>query len=161
MFIPVQSLTENDKKELWYQCRGGFTISTLLFLISNAIISGICLSEHYTLHNQYVQLAVLLAFVVPLVLGYFFTHDYISDIRNNEKIVELRTVDFTEMVEDCEAGSGKLVGDMKVFMRYNIVVENVLYRVEKDLFDQCKNGSKVKFNIAPLSQYLLGIEPGD
>ena len=62
--------------------------------------------------------------------------------------------------QDYEAGSGTLyIGqEMKGRIRYDIIVNNIPYRVDKSFFLNCKEGDEVCFNYAPRSNFLISVE---
>ena len=86
---------------------------------------------------------------------------YFIDIKNKVKFSDIKTVEKLEEKVDFEAGSGKVgpsAMEMKEFDKYSIIVENVRYDIQKELFDKLKEGDDVIFYYTPASMFLLSIE---
>ena len=162
-----KTLTRSDKKELKYQCRMGYIIPVLIFIIGTGVIFAIYLSSLDNLLENFdieifTLLLVILA-VLSVVISFSMNKKYFADIRNNEKLIETKTIQKKLYDSDSEAGSGTFhaAQNMKKFDKYEIVVENVRHRVDKDLFDHCNEGDKVLFSYGPVSSYLINIELAD
>ena len=160
-------LTEKDIKELKYQCRMGYILPTMIFILGTSIGGAIYeLNFNTNLDglNLKMDLLVALGFLIlSFLAAYFMNKKYYSDIKNNEKIVETKIVQRKIGKKDYEAGSGNMTtlphnNSMKEFIRYDLVVENTKYRIDKDLFDKCSSGDEVLFFYAPKSKFLLSIE---
>lgn len=144
------SLTKKDLKELRYQCRMGYILPFMFFLISSIITMG---------DIKYISILLVVAFLI----SYLMNHKYYSDISNNVKTSETKCISQKEFKTDYEAGSGNMStlphnDEMKAFIRYDLIIDHTRYRVEKNLFESCKEGDEVLFYYAPKSKYLLGIE---
>ncbi|MBT3422825.1 MAG: hypothetical protein HOA61_07550 [Bacteroidetes bacterium] len=159
-----EKLTEKDIKDLRYQCRMGYVIPSMVFIIGTFISSAIyeinLNSKSNGLNTEMILLFGLGFIVLSFIIGYKMNHTYLADIRYNEKVIETKTIQKKESKRDYEAGSGTLyIGqEMKGFDSFSIVVENYRYRVDKNLFMYCNEGDEVLFNYAPLSRYLINIE---
>jgi hypothetical protein len=96
-------------------------------------------------------------------LCHLMNKKYYSDIRNNEKLSEKKIIQRKIDKTDYEAGSGNMTtlphnNPMKEFTRYDLIIDNIKYRIDKELFDNCNDGDEVLFYYAPKSKYLLSIE---
>jgi hypothetical protein len=154
-----ERLTEEDIKTLKYQCRMGIILPTtvtfmlilLLFVVNYADEAVFPLSHFLT------RSAIISGFGV--FISYLINRNYISDLRNDEKNVETKNIQLKEIAKDFEAGSGTLyIGqEMNEFNRYNLIIENTRYRVDKVFFENCEIGDEVLFYTAPRSGFRLGI----
>lgn len=159
-------LTANDKKELKNQCKIGYVLPTLIFLLGTAICVVLYELNFNEANSPDFQIDLLIAagfFVISFLLSFFINRKYIQDLRNNEKVAETKIIQQKSETKDFEAGSGNVtpvahLNEMKGFFRYDIVVENVKYRIDKELYDICSDGDKLVFYYAPKSKYLLSIE---
>jgi len=160
-------LTEKDIKELKYQCRMGYVLSAMIFILGTFIggaIYGLNINTNSEGLNLEIDLLIALGFlIISFFVSYIMNGKYYSDIRNNEKISETKIIQRKIDKKDYEAGSGNMTtlshnNPMKEFTRYDLIIENTKYRVDKILFDICADGDEVLFYYAPKSKYLLSIE---
>ena len=160
-------LTEKDIIDLKYQCRMGYILPSMIFILGT-IIFGLIYELNYNSNadgfNFNIDLIIAMVFLIISILdSYLMNYKYYVDIRNNEKVAETKTVQRKIDIKDFEAGSGNMTtlphnNPMNEFIRYDLVIENTKYRVEKELFEKCSMGDEVLFFIAPKSNYLLSIE---
>lgn len=155
-----QRLTEKDKKELRYQCRAGIV---MLFIVpvplTFMIVPAYSLAFREPNAIDYMAISAL-AILLTLIIAYTMTYKYIKDIRHDEKELHLKIIDRMEKKIDFEAGSGKVgcvAREMKSFTQYSFIIDNIRYKVEEELFQQCEEGDEVFFAIAPISKYRLAI----
>lgn len=160
-------LTEKDIKDLKYQCRMGYVLPTIIFILGTFIGSAIFefnFNSNSAGFNLEIDLFIALGFLLlSFGVSHIMNKKYYADIRNNEKIPETKTIQRKINNKDYEAGSGNMTtlphnNPMKEFTRYDLIIEKTKYRIDKDLFDKCSNGDEVKFYYAPISKYLLSIE---
>lgn len=160
-------LTEKDRKELKYQCRMGYILPPMLFVfgtfIALALYESIVNSSLYELNLKIGTGIAFGVLILSIWVSYLMNNKYYSDLRNNEKVSKVKTIQWKTQKKDFVAGSGNATtlphnNAMKEFIRYNLIVENTKYRVDKTLYNQCSDGDKVLFFYAPKSMYLLGIE---
>ncbi len=162
-----KTLSEKDIKDLRYQCRMGYILPSFLFIIGS--VAGIVIAEYLFNNgsdslNMKNVITVIMGFgLLAIFTSYKMIGKYISDIRNNEKILETKIIQKKESKKDYEAGSGNITtlphnNPMKEFIRYDLIIENTKYRIDKELFEKCADGDEVYFHIAPRSKYRLGIE---
>ena len=156
----MPSLTQKDIKELKYQCRMGYIIPLMVLLISNMIIFLAVYTNDLSYTNPFVLLAVSASVVFEVFLNIKMNHNYLADIRNGIKKQEIKQIRLKEAFTDYEAGSATLFVTQKMnpYTRYNIIVNNTRYRVEKEFYENCNEGDEVVFYFAPQSNYLLTIE---
>ena len=162
-----KNLTDQDKKDLKYQCRMGYVIPFFFLLLGSIFITGlvnfIMNLETDIESNLHVYITVGAILIISVLMNYLMNRKYIADIRNNEKILERRTIQQKIATADVEAGSAN-VGplphnrSMNKFMRYDLIIENTKYRIDKELFDKCNDGDEVYFHIAPKSKFRIKID---
>ena len=159
-----KKLTERDIIDLRCQCRMGYVIPAMIFIIGTFIFTAIYElyfnSNSNSINTEVVLLIVLGFILLSILIGYKMNHKYLSDIKNNEKVLETKVILKKESKRDYEAGSGTLyIGQkMKGFDSFSIIVDNYRYRVDKDLYINSNEGDEVVFSYAPVSRYLLSIE---
>ena len=163
MILP---LSENEINELKYQCRMGYILPFLFFAIST-VLGGYIYETYFNYKavgmNLQIDLFILIFFFIfSVFLSFRMNRKLYLDIRNKEKVAEKKIIQRKIEMKDYEAGSGNMTSlphnnPMKEFMRYDIIIENTKYRVDKDLFDNCSNGNEVLFLYAPISRYRLSI----
>ncbi len=160
-------LTEKDIKELKCQCRMGYVLPAMVFILGTLIVVAIYelnFNKHTKGLNLELDLFITLGFlIVSFIISYLMNRKYYADIRKDEKVAKTKTVQEKTGKKDFEAGSGNVTTlphnrPMNEFARYDLVVENVKYRVDKELYDKCSAGDEVLFFYAPKSNYLLSIE---
>jgi hypothetical protein len=153
-------LTDKDIKDLKYQCRMGIILPFLLLTISSTIIASIVFVNKIDFLNIIAIFSFAAALTTSLLLNIFMNRKYISDIKNGEKTYEVKIIQLKEKTKDFEAGSATIyIGqEMNEFYRYDLIIENTRYRVDKELFENCENGEEIVFFTAPKSKYLLQME---
>ena len=163
-------LTEKDIKELKNQCRMGYVLPAMIFILGS-FIGGAIYELNFNTNSDglsiEIDLIIVLGFLIlSFLVSRLMNKRYYSDIRYNEKVSETKIIQRKIDKKDYEAGSGNMTtfphnNQMKEFTRYDLIVENTRYRVDKELFDKCSNGDEVLFFYAPRSKYLLSIEKRD
>jgi hypothetical protein len=160
-------LTEKDIKGLRYQCRMGYVLPAMIFILSTFILGVIYeLNFNTKTVGLNLEIGLLIAFVsliLALLISFQMNKKYYSDIRNNIKVYEKKIIQKKTYKKDYEAGSGNMTSlphnnPMNEFIRYDLIIENTTYRVDKELFDKCSDEDEVLFFYAPKSKYLLSIE---
>ncbi|MEE4198210.1 MAG: hypothetical protein V2I54_11235 [Bacteroidales bacterium] len=159
-----RKLTPQDRKKLKASARVGFIISFLMFLVSLApwIISILENKEGFLIYLTPIGI------LMSVIILWLANRKFWSDLRAGEKDVLIKTIDKKVAQEDYEAGSsagfstnGKksaFYKEMNAFTNYAIIVENVKYRVDKELWDRVEEKDKVEFHFAPKSRELLAIK---
>ncbi|HSH53313.1 MAG TPA: hypothetical protein VK982_16420 [Bacteroidales bacterium] len=158
-----RKLTIQDRKKLKASTRVGFIISFLFFFLSLAPwIVAIIKNDEGNL--KYLTPVGILMSVIILWIA---NRKFWSDLRTGEKDVLIKTIDKKTAQKDYEAGSsagfstnGKksaFYKEMNSFTNYAIIVENVKYRVEKELWERVEEKDKIEFHFAPKSRELLTI----
>ena len=160
-------LSAQDIKDLKYQCRMGYVIPFFFFVLGSFLVSAVVdyifNPDSVSLNNNHMFLVIGGMFILSVFMNFKMNGKYISDIRNNEKILEPKLIQRKESKNDAEAGSGNMTtlphnNPMKEFKRYDLIIENTRYRIDKDLYENCVNGAEVYFHIAPKSKFRLKIE---
>jgi len=160
-------LTEKDIKDLKYQCRMGYILPFLIFILGSIIVGSIY-ELNFTTNNNGLNFKIdflisMVFAIISLLVSYIINKKYYSDLRNNEKESEIKIIQRKTEKKDYEAGSGNMTtlphdNPMKEFIRYDFIIDYTNYRVDKELFELCSNGDEVLFFYAPKSKYLLSIE---
>jgi hypothetical protein len=152
-----KQLTPEDIKILRYECRPGiiaafviFVIGLIFFLIFVISISGNNLMGDIASNLQYLLVHLLLSGFI----AYLLCDSFLSDIRNGEKIIEVKKLKKKIASTSYEAGSGTLYPfqDMKANGVYHFIIENTRYMVDEELYNQCVEGDEIEFHIAPKSK---------
>ncbi|RXQ91016.1 hypothetical protein EO244_13005 [Ancylomarina salipaludis] len=159
-------LTEKEIKDLKYQCRMGYVIPAMILIIGSASSMLFLLKDinaGFVFNENKLLIIVSVIALFSFLVGYGMNWKYYRDIRNKEKVIEIKRIQKIESRIDHEAGSGNMTtlphfNEMKEFMRYDFIVENTRYRISSELFETCTEGEDVMFLYAPVSRYLLGIE---
>jgi len=152
-------LTQKDIKRIKSQCNVGFLRSLIVLLL------GTFLTILYSYINSLSDLEessfiFLIVLIISLIVLYGMNRKYFIDIRNGVKDIKRKKVQKKESKVDYEADSNNPNSDQNIRSNdgYIIVVDDTEYKVEKDVFDRCKEGEEVIFNYAPFSKYLINIE---
>lgn len=129
-----------------------FVLALVYFLLNNI-----------ELNNEHIALVLIVMFCISLFINFKMNRKYRIDIRNNEKILIPKTIQRKESKTDYEAGSGHITplphnNPMKGFTRFSLIIENTRFRVDKELFESCKDGDEVFFHVAPKSNFRLSIQ---
>lgn len=159
-------LSANDIKELRYQCRMGYILPGMFFILGSTLFTAIVFNMTEIFESENIEMTAmsLVGFaVLSLALSYKMNWKYLFDIKNREKLIETKIIQKKESKRDYEAGSGTLyIGqEMNGYDSFSIVVENYRYRVDKDVFEHCTVGGEILFNYGPKSRYLINIEAGE
>jgi hypothetical protein len=160
-------LTKKDIIDLKYQCRMGYVLPFMIFILGTFIVGAIY-ELNFNTNSDGLNLEIELLFglgflLISILISSKMNWKYYSDIRNNEKVSETKKIQRKIDNKDYEAGSGNMTtlphnNPMKEFIRYDLIIENTKYRIDKELFDICSNGDEVLFFHAPKSKFLLSIE---
>jgi hypothetical protein len=131
-----------------------YLISALLFIFGT--MTGITIYESNFDKNPevinyqmalYIGFAALfLSFAVFLAINW----KYYSDIRHNEKIQVIKTLQKKNEIKEYYKRT--------ITLKYTFIVDNVELNVNKELFGSCNEGDQLIFNYALKSKFLLGIE---
>lgn len=138
----------------------GIILPFLLLTISIIVIVSIVFVNKFDFSNIIVLISIATFVTISILLNIFMNRKYISDIKNGEKNYEVKIIQLKEKTKDFEAGSATIyIGqEMNEFYRYDLIIENTRYRVDKELFENCENGGEIVFYTAPKSKYLLQME---
>jgi hypothetical protein len=158
----ITKLSKEDIKAIRYECRTGYILAIMLFLIGLLIVfvyKSNFFTDLKTLNKSELILIVFVLVLFSFLVSYAINWKYFFDIRNGVKRTETCLIQKKQSKADYEAGSGTLyIGqEMKERTRYNIFVNNIPIRVNKNFFINCNEGDAVYFNYAPRSGYLINI----
>jgi len=160
-------LSQENIKDLKYQCRTGYIISILYFFLSKIIIASFYETNYNTESKDFDIITIVfiatLNLIISMFIAYIINRKYLADIKIKEAIIQYKIIQKKESKVDYEAGSGTLGNafsehKMNAFDSYSIIVENTRYRVDEELYLNCAESEKVKFIYAFFSKYLLSIE---
>ena len=107
-----------------------------------------------------ITMAILIsagALVFSILLNLLINYRYYIDLRIREKVLLVKTLKSKSKKVDYAGGRGKGVPNAFI-NRYEFIVDDIAFRVDKDLFESCSEGDELFFSYAPKSQYLLCIE---
>ncbi len=150
-------LTEKDRQELKLQCRMGYIIGGLFVLLLLSFFLFYHFVLNYFTELQWIILIPTAIFIGGFLIMFLINRKYYIDLRNERKEIILKVLDQKIETKDYEPGSGGRYREMNSFMRYDFIVDNVRYRVDKELFEKCEEGEMIEFNSAKTSNHLLGI----
>ena len=155
-----KSLSVEDIKDLRNQSRMGLSISILVFILITIIGVTIYESSFDSDLGLNTKMAVLISvgtLTFSILLNFLINHKYYSDLRNNEKVQITKTL--MSKSKSIDSAAGRAGGLTKAFInRFEFCVDDIEYRVDKELFESCTEGDKLIFNYAAKSEFLLGIE---
>ena len=96
------------------------------------------------------------------LISFLINRNYYQDLRDQEKDESYSIVQKKQHRKDFEAGSGVitkfLAKPMREFIRYDIIVDNTIYRVDEKLYNECAEGDRIILYFARHSRYHLGFE---
>jgi hypothetical protein len=163
-------LTKKDISLIRQEKRIGFVFSGLLFsfgLIGNIIYLAV--AQEKTLPGLIIidSLLIALCFLIPYLTNFKLNKDLKSGIKKStDKLLQNKVEKM-----DYEAGSGNLyipiLGDlfaklwgqkMKQAMRYYLIVDNVEYNVDNELYLKVNQGDKIQMYFGTYSDLFLGFE---
>ncbi len=159
-------LTQSDIDTLKYQGRMSYIISGMFFILGTAIATMIFeLEFNVDAEGFNLQMDLLIGSVflmLSFLLSQAMNRKYYADIRNNEKMGEIKVIERKNTTSDYEnRQSARKLGAadrMRDYDRFEFIIDNTKYMVEPELFEQCEDGDEVIFFIAPVSKHLLSIE---
>jgi len=159
----TRSLNKDEIKELRLRCRMGYIIPFFTFVIGSFLLLAIVSVFFYSETEEFGDMPIIVitaCFFLSVILSYRMNYKYYFDIRNREKVQEVKIIQKKELKRDWEAGSGTLYIGQKMngFESLSIIVDNYRYRVSKEIYMNCKEGDEILFNYGPKSKYRLDIE---
>jgi hypothetical protein len=154
-------MNDADIKEIKVACRAGIIIPANLFILSFLIASALFIDNGFTL-----SFSLMFSFFATLIfaglISFLINRNYYQDLRDQEKDESYSIVQKKQHRKDFEAGSGVitkfLAKPMREFIRYDIIVDNTIYRVDEKLYNECAEGDRIILYFARHSRYHLGFE---
>ncbi len=160
-----RGLTKTDKKNLRNQCKMGMSLSLLVFVFVTII--GVMIYElaiDSDPNGLNIKMAVLIAIgalVVSVLLNLLISHKYYLDLQFNEKVQVIKTL-MSKSNTDVYNASAPRSGMSKAYNeKFEFVVDDTKFDVDKELFERCAEGDQLIFNYAPKSEFLLSIEKSE
>ncbi len=160
-----RGLTETDKKSLRNQCKMRMSLSLLVFVLTTII--GVTIYELFFDLNSNglnIKMAGLIVggtLSSSVLLNFLICNKYYRDLQFNEKVQVLKTL-ISKSQNDIYNTSALNSGMSKAYTeKFEFVVDDTKFDVDKDLFERCSEGDQLIFNYAPKSEYLLSIEKGN
>ncbi len=157
----IMHLSGRDKKLLMEEMRFGITVA-LLFLGIGLFIGLTCY-----VFSTVIALWMLIVFYILIILASFaiygmFNRKRTIDLFRDRKRRVIVTVQDKWDSASAEAGSGKPFPYILGMNRYNVywlVVENVYYKVDKDIYDLFETGGKAEMHYTDYGNNFLGFYP--
>lgn len=150
-------MNDADNNEIKRACRAGIVVPALLFLFSLLVTTALLIDSGLS-----VSLSLILSLLATLIfsasVNFIINRKYYLDIRDKEKDEVISFIQEKQKKKDFEAGSGSLGRPMNEFIRYDIIVNNVIYKVDEKFFNECAEGDRIILYFARHSRYLLGFE---
>ncbi len=154
-------MNDADIKEIKIACRAGIIIPANLFLLSFLIASALFIDNGFTLSFSLI-FSLLTTLIISGFVSFLINRNYYRDIRDQEKDESFSIVQKKQHKKDFEAGSGVitkfLAKPMREFIRYDIIVDNTIYRVDEKFYNECAEGDRIILYFARHSRYHLGFE---
>ena len=160
----IVPLDEQDINELRNQFKPKIIISLSISVISTLFIIGNHISDYSNtgvLFTLDVNIKIAAFVFASILFGYIMSFKTIKDIKNAEKIILGKKVEMKETREDYEAGSGvvgRVAMKMRPFQDYAVIIENTRYKVDKEFYENVREGDEVYFHLTKESRFLLRIE---
>ncbi|MFP4025448.1 MAG: hypothetical protein ACLFVR_13070 [Thiohalospira sp.] len=159
-----RKLTKEDRVKLKSSTRIGYVFSLFLFIPALAA----WLLSKYKVFEIIPDFVVPLGILLSLLILFLVNRKYWIDLIRGEKDVFEKIIDGKESKREFEAGSsvgistnGKkstFYSDMVSHMEYYIIVDNVKYRIDKEIWNKIDEKDKVEFHLAPKSKEILAIK---
>ena len=149
-----KNLTKTDVQVLRSRCSLGYFIAFAIFILGEFI--GITIYESFIdakpgVVNYQMALVIGVALLLLSVITLFILNrKYFIDLRNNEKIQILKTLQNKNSTTDYYKNT--------ITRRLYFEVDNVQLEVDKNMYESCESGDKLTLNYAPKSKLLLGFE---
>jgi len=156
-------LTESDRVEIKYQLRAGVVIASILFFTSLLIMIFYYVKDLPSIFFSSIDIIewIALSLAGALLTFLLINRKYLEDLRCGEKDTVVSVIERKTKKTDFEAGSG-CVGSagvrMKEFIRYDIIIDNTIYRVDEKFYNECAEGDRIILYFARHSRYHLGFE---
>jgi hypothetical protein len=164
-------LNDQDIAKLKYEKRIGYVFASIV-IFAGVLLTffAIVLSEKVD-WNALIIIDVLMLFL-SFLIQYFMNRKINLDLRENEKIIKIETVQLLESEPTYEAGSGNLyipgLGDlfpklwgqkMRKSIRKSVIFNNTRYDIDPEIFNQLKVGDSIEFHLGKYSETILAILP--
>lgn len=156
-----RGLTKTDRQDLRNQCKMGLGLSILVFVLTTIVVM-IVYKSYFDLNPNALNTKMVISIsigtlIFSIILNFLINRKYYQDLQFNEKIQVTKTLMSKCKTTDYIASSGKNM--TKAYIeKFEFVVDDIKFNVDKELFECCTEGDKLIFNYALKSQYLLSIE---
>ena len=158
-------LKKEDRKKLKYATRTGYVFGAFIFIPS---ASGYILARFDIIATSPDYL-FLFGILLCILTVWLINRKWWIDLRKNEKEVVNKFVDKKESKVEYAAGSSIGISttgkkspfflDQKSYTDYSLIIENVRYKIDKEIWERVKENEEVEFHYAPKSKFLIGIFP--
>ena len=163
-------LTTEDIRLLKYEKRNGYVFAGMI-LMAGVLFNLIDLAMTEIVHPQSMLVAVDAGIIGLSWLTLFYTNRNLNnDLQFGRRTIKTAKITRKEKQKTYEAGSGSLsvpiLGnlfpkiwgqEMKSRYRFNLIINQARYEVEKDLYDKANEGDEVEMYYAEYSKRLLEI----
>ena len=164
-------LSDKDIKIIKYERRPGIVIPLMILTLAG-LFNLIYLSNSNNSISQIIILIINSGIITFCVfLSFLINWNYNKDLKAGTKKIEIERVNKKEERTIYEAGSGtlylpilgylfpKLWGQpMKPIQKLHLIINHCRYDIEKEMYDNIKEGDLVEMYYSQYSEILLGIE---
>ena len=148
-------LTQEDRKILKYEKRIGYVLSMFIFALGGILSLYLYVEENWLFFKLISSGTVILSFLTAFLINRKIN----KDLKTGTKFVRKERIMGTKHEIDYEAGSGALQGGkMKPYSKYTLIINGIAYNIEKELFENVKEGDLIEIHEAIFSGVLLGFK---
>lgn len=156
-----RNLTERNRKDLKNQCKMGFVICLVVFMLTTVVgitVYEVVFDPGNTGLNPEMSISIAGGvLLLSVLLKFLINHKYYSDLRNNKKV--LLTKKLAGKSKSLDSFGFKEANLSKgTINRFEFIVDDIKFRIDESLYQSCADGDKLVFSYAPKSKYLLDIE---
>ncbi|MCE4563897.1 hypothetical protein INQ51_06200 [Maribellus sp. CM-23] len=160
-----RGLSKTDRKVLRNQYINVLGLCVLVFVLATVI--GVTIYELFfdlnpdALHTKMMIYISVGTLILSIMLYFLISHKYYRDLQFNEKIQLTKTLMGKYKTADYAAPVRGNSMSKTYTVRFEFLVDDIKFNVDKELFERCTEGDKLIFNYALKSHYLLSIEKAD
>ena len=151
------NLTQEDKKILKYEKRIGYALSMFIFALGGILSLYLYVEENWLFFKLISSGTVILSFLTSFLINRKIN----KDLKTGTKFVRIEQIMETKHEIDYEAGSAMprpFWREMKAYSKYTLIINGIAYNIEKELFENVKEGDLIEIHEAIYSGVLLGFK---
>lgn len=165
------SFTEKEIKEIKQSKRFGYVLSAWIFLFGSIGIWMYAKGEDADFIALRIFVLGVMLIGLCLLVIYGMNRKLNKDLKYEEKLIEIKSIDKLVIETSYEAGSGSLhipiLGDlfpkiwgqkMKGSLRHYMIIGTEKYDVKEEIYKQLKEGDKVEIHWSKHSEIFFGIK---